>query len=570
LPGGEGRLDGDPSLPLLRISFRWPRLLDLAGNYVASKPRLADHVADGDGQACDKSLDANIKDTIMFNKNHLALSDRMPIHRRREAVVVGGSMAGMLAARVLSDHFDDVTLLERDRFPETPTARKGLPQGRHVHVLLGRGREVLEKLLPGLTDELVQAGAELMDVTRDVEWLGPYGRYVRFPGDLVMLASSRDLIDWGVRGRVAMLPNARIRQGVDVTGLIHGPGGGARVAGVRLRGRPPGLEADRRGAELAADLVVVADGRNSRLPDWLTALGYEPPQETVINSFQGYASRLYRPDASVKADWKALYIQQAPPDDPRGGLVSAVEGGLWLVSLVGGDGDYPPVDEAGFLDFARSLRSPALYEVIARAEPLSPITGQRATENRLRHYDCLGVFPEGVVAVGDAACAFNPVYGQGMTAAALGAEVLDRWLQGGSSHVSPGRGRIFQHELVRETAAAWQFSTGADYGFRTTEGPPQGRVARLIGRYIAGVMRASTRRPWVRRRLTEVLQLLRPPLALFGPGVLVRLAWDWFAGEVGAGYRRLVPGRKGAHGGLRPPKRSAPNLNVKTVAGGSG
>ena len=435
-----------------------------------------------------------------------------------------------------------------------------------MHVLLGRGRGVLEKFLPGLTDDLVQAGAELLDATRDVEWMGPYGWYVRFSGDLMLLASSRDLIDWGVRGRVARLPNVRIWQGGDVTGLILKPGGGARVGGVRLRGRPAGLKADRGGAELAADLVVVADGRKSRLPDWLTALGYEPPKETVINSFQGYASRLYRQPKCVTADWKALYIQQAPPDDPRGGLVSPVEGGRWVVSLVGGDGDYPPVDEAGFLEFARSLRSPALYEVITGAEPLTPITGQRATENRLRHYDRLKLFPEGVVAVGDAACAFNPVYGQGMTTAALGAEVLDRWLRGGSAHLTPGRSRIFQHDLVRATAAAWQFSTGADYGLRTTEGPPQGRVARLTGRYIAGVMRASTRRPWVRRRLTEVLHLLRPPAALFGPGVLARLAWDWFSGEVGAGYRRLVPRRAGANGGSRPPLRSAAHPNVNTVA----
>ena len=182
----------------------------------------------------------------------------------------------------------------------------------------------------------------------------------------------------------------------------------------------------------------------------------------------------YRPAAGFKADWKELYIQQAPPDDPRGGLVAPIEGGLWLVSLIGGDGDYPPTDEAGFLAFARSLRSPALYEAIAGAEPLTPIMGQRATENRLRHYDRLERFPDGVVAVGDAVCAFNPVYGQGMTAAALGAEVLDRWLRGESWRRGPGRGRVFQHALARATATAWQLSTGADYGFRTTEGSPQG------------------------------------------------------------------------------------------------
>jgi 2-polyprenyl-6-methoxyphenol hydroxylase-like FAD-dependent oxidoreductase len=476
------------------------------------------------------------------------------IPRRRHAVVVGGSLAGMLAARVLSGHFDDVTLLERDDFPETPTGRKALPQGRHAHGLLERGRGVMERLLPGLTDELVQAGAELMDGTRDIATLCPYGWYVRCPGDLQTLASSRDLIDWGVRGRVAAIPNVRIRQGVAVAGLIRGPGG-AGVAGVRLQPRPSCHGADRGKTELAADLVVVADGRNSRFPDWLTALGYEPPPETVVNSFQGYASRRYRPPAGFKADWKELYIQQAPPDDPRGGLVVPIEGGLWLVSLIGGDGDYPPTDEAGFLAFARSLRSPALYEAIAGAEPLTPVMGQRATENRLRHYDRLEQFPDGVVALGDAVCAFNPVYGQGMTAAALGAEALDRWLRGESWRRRPGRGQVFQHTLSRANATPWQLATAADYGFRTTEGSPQEWVARLTSRYLAEVMRTGTRRPWVRRRLAEVIHMIRPPSALFGPGVLARLACDRLAGGTGADRRRVGDHRDGSDGGPRPPRR---------------
>src|SRR5262245_43029631 len=174
--------------------------------------------------------------------------------RRRHAIVVGGSLAGMLSARVLSNHFDNVTLLERDRFTETPAARKGLPQGRHAHVLLERGRRVMERFLPGLTSELMRAGAEPLDFTRDVAWMSPSGWYVRLPGDLLLLASTRDLIDWGVRGRVAALPNVRIRQGADVAGLIRGPGG-AGVAGVRLRSRTPDDEVDYCEAELAADLV---------------------------------------------------------------------------------------------------------------------------------------------------------------------------------------------------------------------------------------------------------------------------------------------------------------------------
>jgi 2-polyprenyl-6-methoxyphenol hydroxylase-like FAD-dependent oxidoreductase len=414
----------------------------------------------------------------------------------------------------------------------------------------------------------VRAGAVPLDATRDVAWMGPYGWYARFPSGLVLLAATRGLIDRGVRGRVAALPNVCIHQGVDVTGLTHGPGDAARVVGIRLRSRTGDAEADRNRGEFAADLVVVADGRNSRLPGWLTATGYGPPEETVVNSFQGYASRFYRPPPDFKPDWRALYIQQAPPEDPRGGLVSPVEGGRWLVSLVGGDGDYPPADEAGFLAFARGLRSPALHEAIARAEPLTAIAGQRATENRLRHYERLERFPDGVVALGDAVCAFDPVYGQGMTAAALGAEVLDRWLREEWSHRGRGRSCVFQSHLARATATAWQLSAGADYRFRTTEGPPPGRVARLTGGYLARVMRAATRRPRVRRRLAEVLHLLRPPSALLGVGVLAGLARDALAGRPDTDLRSVASSRGGAEIAPRPPRPTAAASTSRTAGGG--
>src|SRR5262249_56827358 len=136
----------------------------------------------------------------------------------------------------------------------------------------------------------------------------------------------------GVAGGGARAPpRAGIGKGPGAAGVTGGRGGGARVAGVRLRSRAGEDEVDYEGAELPADLVVVADGRRSRLPGWLAALGYQPPAETVVDSFQGYASRYYRPPAGLGLDWKALYVQQAPPGDPRGGLVSPVAGVRWLV-----------------------------------------------------------------------------------------------------------------------------------------------------------------------------------------------------------------------------------------------
>jgi 2-polyprenyl-6-methoxyphenol hydroxylase-like FAD-dependent oxidoreductase len=445
-------------------------------------------------------------------------------------VVVGGSMAGLLAARVLADHFDRVTVLERDRYPEMPAPRKGLPQARHAHVLLVWGREVLQRLLPGLTAELLAAGASLDDVGEEGAWLTPFGWAPRGRCGIPVLACSRDLIDWSVRRQVGALPNVQLRGGVEVAGLLAAPVGRS-IVGVRLRmadGQPRG-QAEQ---TLAADLVAVADGRNSRLPGWLVGLGYAAPAETVVNPFLGDASRLYRPPRGFRPGWKHLYIQSAPPEEPRGGLVMAVEGGVWLVTLDGGGGDYPPTDEAGFLDFARSLRSPAVYEAIRDAEPLTPIAGNRAAENRLRHYERLDRWPEGLVVLGDAACAFDPVYGQGMTAAALGAETLGQCLRHhrGPAGPRPGLGRAFQRRLARVNATPWELSSGSDYRYPGAEGPPPGWAARLINRYVDGVIRLSTRHEGVRRRVLEVMHLLRPPSALLGPGVLGRVAWAWLTG----------------------------------------
>jgi 2-polyprenyl-6-methoxyphenol hydroxylase-like FAD-dependent oxidoreductase len=452
-------------------------------------------------------------------------------------VVVGGSIAGMLAARVLADHFDRVTVLERDHYPPTPSPRKGVPQARHAHGLLARGREVLEQLLPGVTAELMRAGASLDDMGEAFAWLTPFGWGPRFRSGIRMLACSRDLIDWVVRRRVAALPNVRLRQGVEVKGLLAAPDS-RTVEGVRLStkdGEGGGYE-----ERLAADLVAVADGRSSRLPRWLVDLGQSPPGETVVNPFLGYASRLYRPPIGLRPWWRSLYVQQAPPGETRGGLIVEIEGGRWLVTLTGSCGDYPPTDERGFMDFARSLRSSAVFAAIQGAEPLTPITGFRATENRLRHYERLTSWPEGLVVLGDAVCAFDPVYGQGMTVAALGAEALGQCLRKyrGDTGTRQGLSRAFQQQLARVNRTPWQLSTSSDYCYPGTEGTPPGGVTRLMSRYIDQVIRLSTRHEGLRRRVLEVMHLLRPPSVLLSPGVLRRVAWTWLRG--GAAYTGMV------------------------------
>ncbi|MFO0798261.1 MAG: FAD-dependent monooxygenase [Gemmataceae bacterium] len=441
----------------------------------------------------------------------------MPARLGNHAVVIGGSVAGLLAARVLAAQYRRVTILERDHLPAGPDARKGTPQARHIHVLLTAGRRVIERLYPGFVTDLVAAGAEDYDAVGDVEWYSPAGpATTRFRSGLRFLGATRDLIEWGVRTRTLAHPGVEVRDGVSVAAYRLDPAG-RRVVGVVLDQRDgPGRPAE----ELAADVVVDASGRGSRTPQLLEALGFPRPRETVVNGFLGYASRLVKRPAGW-TDWSALHVQAAPPHRRRGGVIAPVEGGRWVVTLAGGGKDHPPTDEAGFREFSRSLPDPRFAAALEAAEPLSPIVGTKTSENRVRHYEELTHRPEGLLVMGDAACAFNPVYGQGMSAAAVGAEVLDR-CQGTARPGVEGLAARFQRRLAKANTRPWLLATGEDYRFAEAEGPPPGLVVRLAHRYLDHVTALAARDPVVRRRFVEVVHLVRSPLSLLAPSVLAR------------------------------------------------
>ncbi len=442
-----------------------------------------------------------------------------PIRRGDHAIVIGGSMAGLLAARVLMEHYDRVTILERDRFPDTPEARKGVPQARHIHVLLTAGRRIIERLLPGVLPGLIAAGAEDYDALQDAEWLTPAGLGVRCPSNLRFLGATRDLIDWTVRRHVLAEDRIKVRQEVDVKSLRVAEG---RVIGVTVEDRSTSTKALE---PLDGDLVIDGSGRGTRTPQWLEALGYPRPRETVVNGFLGYSSRLVRPPTGSTHNWKMFYIQCAPPFRRRGGVIASVEGGRWVVTLVGGGKDYPPTDEDAFRDFARSLADPRFAAAYEAAEPLTPIVGTKTTENRLRHYEELPRRLEGYLVIGDAACAFNPVYGQGMSTAALGAETLEACLRASPAATLAGLPERFQSNLAKANTRAWLLATGEDYRYQEVEGPPPAWSAKIAHRYFDRVMLLTTRNPGIRLKFMEVLHLIRSPASLFTPDVLARAAF---------------------------------------------
>ena len=446
------------------------------------------------------------------------MSDHSPAAITRErgsALVIGGSLAGLFAARVLAEHFARVSIVERDEVGDDPVPRRGVPQARHQHVLLNRGRLIAEQLFPGIKEELIASGAPLVDMAEDFEWLTPAGWAVRFPSDLLMITCSRDLLESTIRRRLARHPRVCFRGGVVATGLVPSEDGNG-VTGVIVRDRDAG-----EAREMRADLVVDASGRGSRLPVWLESLGYGRPDETVITSHLGYASRLYRRDPGDRRDSQGVYLQPAPPAVTRGGIVLPIEGGRWHVTLAGGSRDYPPTDPDGFIEFARSLRSSRLHDVIAAAEPRSPVYGYRATENRMRHYDRMRRWPAGLAVLGDAACAFNPVYAQGMTTAALGAMALDSALREGRLTLAGFDARGFQRRLARVCSDAWMLATGEDYRYDGVEGGSRTIGTRMMHRYMDRVVRLTTERAEVRQVLLEVFHMVRPPRALFHPTILI-------------------------------------------------
>ncbi len=432
----------------------------------------------------------------------------------RHAVVIGGSIAGLTAARVLSDHFDRVTIIERDLLPEQPTHRKGVPQGRHPHVLLLGGLRVLEQQFPGITEELHTAGAVPFNLGSEAR-LHLLGQWrVRYHSAYTVLAVTRPLLEETIRHR--LLANSRITflPGLEAIGLCT-DAANTRATGVQLR--------QRNGAawQIEADLVVAADGRGSRAAEWLTALGFPTPHETVVDAQPGYATRFYRLPESVRHDWKAMFLQPLAPDQQRGALLLKVEDDQWQLTLIGMAGDHPPTAEAGFLDYARSLVAPDVVNFIQDAEPISPIWGYRRMENRLRHYEALPRYLENFLVCGDAAYAFNPAYGQGMSVAAIASMKLDDCLRQQQGDLA-GLAARFQKALTTVIDAPWQLATGQDRDWQDGDDAPTDRMTRLVQGYIRRVLLTMMVDPVVAEAFLAVQQLLAPPTRLFHPDVLWR------------------------------------------------
>lgn len=413
-------------------------------------------------------------------------------------------MAGLFAARAMLRQQASVVVLERERLTDAVAPRGHVPQGRHLHLLLLAGLDLLSEWFPGIEDELVSQGAVRVDGYG--AWVHQGGAY-RARGDWgrPVLCLTRPLLEHVVRDRVAALPGVTVEDGVTVERVVVSD---RRVTGV---------VAD--GVERPADLVVDCSGRNSRIAHALATAGVLEPPVTRVGIDIGYASFLMR---RTPGDFEGDFVVCIDnPGSFRGGSALPVEGDRWQVTLAGVHGDVPPTDEEGMRAFAASLPSPVVGQLIDRCERLSETAAYRFPSSQRRHYEKTAELLEGLVTLGDAASSFDPIYGQGMSSAALQAAILDDVARS-VGVLSPELPKRFHRKAARVIDAPWRIAVGGDFGHPTTTGPKPPGTAQLNA-YVRHVVRAAHVSLPVARSFNRVLQLADPPTALLHPSTLIRV-----------------------------------------------
>jgi len=432
------------------------------------------------------------------------------------AIVIGASIAGLLAARILREHFDEVVLLERDALPDAAAPRKGTPHAAHPHGLLARGREVLELLFPGFTGALVAQGALPGDIGSEVAVEANRQRFVRQPIGVQGIAASRLAIEAHLRSRVRDMPGMRLLTEVDVLEPVHAAG---QVRGVRFREHGASAGATH---ELPADLVVDCAGRGSRTPQWLQALGYAPaPEERVVVDL-AYTSAYFARDGAQKPPLAGI-VGTASPAVPRPSILLAQEPDAdgqarWVAGVGGYAGDHVALTREAMAERAKAIGNAEIAALAEHGELIGPVIRYVFAHSQRRRYERLRRFPARYLVLGDAMASFNPVYGQGMTVAACEALALRQALDAGFEGLSQ---RYFK-AAARVVDTPWKLAVGADLALPFVRGPRPLPV-RLINAYVARVQRVAVHDAQVAAAFVRVMHLLDAPERLFAPAVMWRV-----------------------------------------------
>lgn len=446
------------------------------------------------------------------------------------AVIVGASIAGSSSAAALAGLFDKVIVVERDALPKGPEKRRGVPHSGQFHILSAGGALDLEKLFPGLTDDLKEAGVPYADPTAGFRYGSKFGWFARQPSDMRMLMSTRRFLEWNLRRRASELKNVSFVDRSRVQRLVIENG---RATGIEVENLDSGES-----HVIAGDLIIDASGRPSIAPEWLESAGYKKPVETVIDAKWGYATTYVEVPEDWDPGWIAYYVGPTVSGEgkaaTRGASMWRQEGNLMVVTAQGCAGDLPPTDVDGFMDFISSFGSPEFKDLVDQYGRVSEIEGWSNTSNRLRDWAGLEDRPEGFVVVGDAAAAFNPIYGQGMTLAARGAATLRSSLEehlaaNGTEAGLKGFAERFQKNLQVLVNPAWGFSTGSDYAVPgvTIDGVEQVAEKSPESEYGDRVLALATEDPEIALKFFETINMVRSTDWMGDKDLQARVQGDW-------------------------------------------
>jgi len=435
----------------------------------------------------------------------------------RRAIIAGGSLGGMLAARAVAPHFVEVVVLERDVFTDSPAPRRTTPQSHHVHMLLKGGENAIDRILPGFRGAIEDGGSVTIRAGLDFLAGSELGFAPRWDAGMELHGQSRWMLEHCIRQRVlTSTPLVELRTGCTVRALkFDAPSN--RITGVKV-------ESQGGTSDLDADLVIDATGRGEGGLRWLSALGVPLPEVEEVTVDFGYSSAIVELPDDPARDWKALAMGNLPRVGARGAVLLPIEGGRFICSLGGRAGDYPPDNEAEFLEFAKSLPHPTMYEALRGARFVSSVARMIYPANRFRHYERSQTLPHGLIPLGDALCSFNPTYGQGMTSAALQAEALFDTLAGRTPQDSLDD--LTRAYLVRAAEAArmpWRQANYNDFLYPTTQGNREMFTPEET-QYRMEIQIAAARDAELRKLSNEVGHLLVPFERLMEPDVRARVA----------------------------------------------
>ncbi len=420
----------------------------------------------------------------------------------QRAVVIGSSMAGLLAARACADHFKEVLLVEQDTIDQTGSHRKGVPQDHHVHILLTRGYRALEAYFPEVIPQLKERGAIAGDLGQLLKWHCEGGYRPRCLTGMQTMMLSRPLLEHTVREALLSYDNVQLMAGTKCQGFLRE---GNSVIGI----------ATNKG-NLQAELTIDTRGMASKLSAELEDMGYSRPVEEKVRVNVKYTSCLFpRPEGYTTF----LNINTSAPLNSKHGTIQPIENGRMILTVQGRSNDEAPRDTTSLKEYTRALENLEIYEMVKDLTPLSDVRSYHIPYVRWIHYERMKEFPEGLLPLGDAVCRLNPVYGQGMSSAAIQAQVLEEVLQ------KKGHQSIWKTYFRRVAGAVktpWELTVTEDFKFPETQGVPP-KMPSFLLKYFNKLNRVVNQDEVIYRSFAKVLNMMSEPTILLRPSIVWRV-----------------------------------------------